>query len=246
MEDQERLQRGRRTFSVGLAVGIAAMLAIGGVIAATTFLSGITTTGELALTELASGQQASAGYVHLYAIDGHLYSQDSSGNEYALDEAGGVSNFVPYTGATADVDLGEKNFTTTGTIEGRITRDVVLFASGKLKTGDPGVWVRLDDPSLAAGDIVAVYAVLKTPGTSETTIDVLKCTQTDIDGTPSWVSIFSTPLTLDADERSSNTAEVPAVLGTTEWTANDHLRLNVDVAGTGADNLTVKVRVRLT
>ena len=88
--------------------------------------------------------------------------------------------------------------------------------------------------------------MLVTAGSTASTADILISSQTNVDGTPSWASIFTTnKLLIDANERSTNTASTAANLTTTSWSANDHFRLNVDTAGTSAANLTVKMKIRV-
>jgi hypothetical protein len=125
-----------------------------------------------------------------------------------------------------------------------IYRDLVWFYAGAIATGDPAIYIRLDEAG-AAGDILSAYAILGTPGTSTSTIDILTCTQANIDGTPSWTTIFTNKLLFDANEKSTNTASTAASLNVTQWAANDHFRINVDTAGTDAANLTVKLKVRV-
>jgi hypothetical protein len=48
-----------------------------------------------------------------------------------------------------------------------------------------------------------------------------------------WVSIFSTPLTFDNGERTTASAAVPAVLGTTTLADDDELRIDVTQVGDG-------------
>lgn len=113
--------------------------------------------------------------------------------------------------------------------------------AGVLATGDEGPWVPM---KFGVGlSVTEVYAVLKTGPTTAVTVEVEKCTQANIDGTPSWVSVFSTVLTIDAGERSSDTAATPAVLdGTGKVLADgDHLRMRVTDIGTDGADLTVFV-----
>lgn len=48
------------------------------------------------------------------------------------------------------------------------------------------------------------------------------------------VSLFSTALTIDANEKTSETATTAAVLASTSIAADDEITIDVDVAGTGA------------
>ena len=51
------------------------------------------------------------------------------------------------------------------------------------------------------------------------------------------VSMFSTPITIDANETTSETAAVPAVLSTTALADDDVITVDIDSAGTGAVGL---------
>ncbi|MAA66327.1 MAG: hypothetical protein CL581_16345 [Alteromonadaceae bacterium] len=51
------------------------------------------------------------------------------------------------------------------------------------------------------------------------------------------VSMFSTPITIDANETTSETAAVPAVLSTTALEDDDVITVDIDAAGTGAVGL---------
>ncbi|QDP60620.1 MAG: hypothetical protein Unbinned767contig1000_45 [Prokaryotic dsDNA virus sp.] len=51
------------------------------------------------------------------------------------------------------------------------------------------------------------------------------------------VSVFSTPLTIDANEKTSETAATAAVLGTTAFADDDEITVDIDSAGTGAVGL---------
>jgi hypothetical protein len=73
----------------------------------------------------------------------------------------------------------------------------------------------------------ASLSVASTSGTP--TVDINK------NGT----SIFSTLLTIDANETTSVTAATPAVLSTTTLADDDQISIDIDVAGTGATGLKV-------
>jgi len=63
----------------------------------------------------------------------------------------------------------------------------------------------------------------------------------DTDGAGSAVDMLSTKLTIDANERNSRTATTPVVIDTAHddvaW--GDHIRIDVDVAGSGTKGLGV-------
>lgn len=77
--------------------------------------------------------------------------------------------------------------------------------------------------------LVSVFAGLSTQGTTGTTVDINK----------NGASIFSTPLTIDANEDTSLTAATPAVISTTAFVAGDKITVDIDAAGSGAKGLKV-------
>jgi hypothetical protein len=60
-----------------------------------------------------------------------------------------------------------------------------------------------------------------------------------IDINKNGTTIFSTKLTIDANEKTSTTAATPAVLSTTTFSDDDEITMDIDVAGTGAAGLKV-------
>lgn len=72
--------------------------------------------------------------------------------------------------------------------------------------------------------ITKIKASLTTAGSTSSAFDVKK------NGT----SVFSTTLTIDATEKTSETAATPAVLSTTAVAADDELTFDIGTAGTGA------------
>lgn len=68
----------------------------------------------------------------------------------------------------------------------------------------------------------------------------------EIDINKNGTSIFSTRLTIDANEKTSVTAATPAVLSTTTFADDDEISMDVDVAGTGAKGLKVILYYRRT
>jgi hypothetical protein len=67
-----------------------------------------------------------------------------------------------------------------------------------------------------------------------------------VDINKNGVSIFSTRLTIDANEKTSTTAATPAVLSTSTFADDDEITMDVDVAGTGAKGLKVTLYYRRT
>lgn len=79
--------------------------------------------------------------------------------------------------------------------------------------------------------LTSVFAGLTTQGTTGTTVDINK----------NGASIFSTLLTIDANEDTSLTAATPAVISTTSFAAGDKITVDIDVAGTNAKGLKVSL-----
>lgn len=67
-----------------------------------------------------------------------------------------------------------------------------------------------------------------------------------IDINESGVSIFSTTLTIDANEKTSTTAATPAVLSDTSLADDAEITIDIDTAGTGAKGLKVTLIGRRT
>ena len=59
-------------------------------------------------------------------------------------------------------------------------------------------------------------------------------------------TIFSTTLTIDANEKTSVTAATVAVLSTTTFADDDEISMDIDTAGTGAKGLKVIIYYRRT
>lgn len=67
-----------------------------------------------------------------------------------------------------------------------------------------------------------------------------------IDINKNGTSIFSTVLTIDANEKTSVTAATAAVLSTTTFADDDEITVDIDTAGTGAKGLKVTLYYRRT
>ena len=67
-----------------------------------------------------------------------------------------------------------------------------------------------------------------------------------IDINKNGVSIFSTVLTIDANEKTSVTAATTAVLSTTTFADDDEITVDIDTAGTGSKGLKVTLYYRRT
>ena len=68
----------------------------------------------------------------------------------------------------------------------------------------------------------------------------------EVDINKNGTTIFSTRLTIDANEKTSVTAATPAVLSTTTFADDDEVTFDIDVAGTGAKGLKVTLYHRRT
>lgn len=77
-------------------------------------------------------------------------------------------------------------------------------------------------------DVTKIKASLTTASTSGAV---------QVDVNLNGVSMFSTPITIDANETTSETAAVPAVLSTTALADDDVITVDIDSAGTGAVGL---------
>lgn len=112
-------------------------------------------------------------------------------------------------------------------------------------TGQTSIWFA--NRTGLTYDIVSAYAVCNsTLGSSTTTIRFEKTTQSDIDGAASgWASIMTNNLTIDASERSSNTAAVAPSFATTTIAPNEHLRAYVVGAGTGVGDIQIFVVLKI-
>lgn len=67
-----------------------------------------------------------------------------------------------------------------------------------------------------------------------------------IDINKNGTSIFSTVLTIDANEKTSVTAATAAVLSTTTFADDDEITVDIDTAGTGAKGLKITLYYRRT
>ena len=68
----------------------------------------------------------------------------------------------------------------------------------------------------------------------------------EVDINKNGSTIFTTRLTIDANEKTSVTAATPAVLSTTTFADDDEVTFDIDVAGTGAKGLKVTLYYRRT
>lgn len=97
------------------------------------------------------------------------------------------------------------------------------------------------------GTLEGVYASCGSSGSTNTVVEIQKCSQDYIDGvdeTGEWANVLSQNLTIEAAKRSSNTSTAPAVIATPEVNLYDHFRLNITTAG-GLRDLTVEVKIKI-
>lgn len=108
-----------------------------------------------------------------------------------------------------------------------------------ITTGDGKAYFRV--PSVLNGyNLVEVAAHITTVSSSGTpTIQIANVTDT--------VDMLSTKITIDANEKDSSTAAAAAVIDTTkdDVATADELRIDIDVAGTGAKGLIVELTFQL-
>jgi len=111
--------------------------------------------------------------------------------------------------------------------------NIGFAVTGTLSTGDKAPW---SPPMKSAGTIVGATAIAKTVSSSgAVSIDILKSTNDGAD----WTTIFTTGITLDEGERSTETAATPSALSVTTYAVGDLFRINIDDVGTDTADLTV-------
>ncbi len=112
-------------------------------------------------------------------------------------------------------------------------------AGSAITTGDGKAYWRV--PSTVGGmDLVAVAAAVTTVSSSGIpTVQIANVTQA--------ADMLTTKLTIDASETDSSTAATAAVIdtGNDDVATGDMLRIDIDVAGTGAKGLMVEMQFRL-
>lgn len=119
-----------------------------------------------------------------------------------------------------------------------LVKFVAPFYIGTVETGDKSPWIQLP----FAHTIASTYAIAKTAGSSASTINIYRMTQAEAQGGASvWTSIFSTPITLDANEHSTATAATAAVISGASGAANDHYKMEFTTVGTSVDDVTVEM-----
>lgn len=115
--------------------------------------------------------------------------------------------------------------------------------SGAVTTGDKKALVRVG-PKLAGHNIVSVAAAVLTASSSGTpTIQIARGRQSAPGSAHTWVDVLSTRITIDQGEYDSKDATTAAVIDTAndDLALGDLLRIDVDVAGTGAQDLIISI-----
>lgn len=151
----------------------------------------------------------------------------------AAAAAGGGS---PGGGAGGDLDGTYPNPVLVDSLRNRVIHLQVSDPAGAaITTGDGKAYWRV--PALYDGwDLVAVAAALTTVSSSGApTVQIANVTDA--------VDMLSTKLTIDANETDSKTAATPAVIDAAhdDLATGDMLRIDIDVAGTGAKGLMVQL-----
>lgn len=94
------------------------------------------------------------------------------------------------------------------------------------------------------GQVTEVYASCITPGTTDTIIQVEKCSHADFISTPVWTSILGQDVVFEAGNNSSDTSSLPHTVTVPKVDKNDHFRLNVLQVGSGIEGVTLEVVIR--
>jgi hypothetical protein len=219
-----------------------------------------TTTGTGALTLLGavSGYQAfddvcannDTAHYSLYAVDGN--GNRSGDWETGLGTFTDTDTFTRTTvhassnaGAAVDFAAGTKyiQLDATAAYLNKPTHVVTLLVSdpngSAITTGDGKAFYRV--PSTLDGcNLIAVAASVSTVSSSGIpTVQIHNLTQT--------ADMLTTKLTIDANETDSSTAANAAVIDAAndDVATGDKLRIDIDVAGTGAKGLIVELQFQL-
>lgn len=123
----------------------------------------------------------------------------------------------------------------------------VIDATTTLTTGDGKAYFRVP-AELNGMNIVGAAASVLAKSTSGTpTVQIARGRQADATTAHSFVDVLSTAITIDANEFDSKDATTAAVINTSndDLATGDLVRVDVDVAGTGATGLFVTISARL-
>jgi hypothetical protein len=149
-------------------------------------------------------------------------------NEEAQDAVGGILTGLAYNDSTPSISAI------------RVIQIQVSDPAGSaITTGDGKAYFRVNS-QLNGYNLTAVAAALTTVSSSGIpTVQIHNLTQT--------ADMLSTKLTIDQSETDSSTAATPAVIdtGNDDVATADMLRIDIDVAGTGAKGLIVELTFSL-
>lgn len=121
-----------------------------------------------------------------------------------------------------------------------------MVISGAITTGEGKAYIRIG-PKLNGHNIVSVAAGISTASSSGVvTVQIARGRQAAPGSAHIWVDVLSTPITIDAGEYDSKDATTVAVINAAsdDLALGDLLRIDVDVAGTGAQNLVITIEAQ--
>lgn len=121
-----------------------------------------------------------------------------------------------------------------------------MVISGAITTGDGKAYIRVG-PKLNGHNMVSVAAAITTTSSSGVpTIQIARGRQASAGSAHTFVDTLSTRITIDAGEYDSKDAAAAAVINTSndDLATGDLLRIDVDVAGTGAQNLIITIETQ--
>lgn len=153
---------------------------------------------------------------------------------WALLPAGTAGKYLTTGGAGAD-----PSWTAPANDIAVITILVSDPSGAAITTGDGKAYWRVPD-TLNGANLIKVAAHVTTVSSSGTpTVQIANVTDS--------VDMLSTKITIDANEKDSSTATTPAVIDTTkdDVATADELRIDIDVAGTGAKGLIVEMQFQV-
>lgn len=204
-----------------------------------------------------TGVQGIQGFTGPIGVDGAtgvqgptgvLGATGPQGSQGFTGPAGVISASAPITYNSGTQTVGITIGTTSGTVaagdDSRITRkDIQILVTdplgSDLSIGDGKAYFTVP-LSMNGLNIISANASVSTVSSSGTpTIQIARIRS----GTP--IDVLSTAVTIDVSEYSSYTADVPAVVNTSndDLVTGDFLRVDLDVAGTGAKGLNVNITV---
>lgn len=126
-------------------------------------------------------------------------------------------------------------------IERRAESKTMVFVLNKVKNGVAKMDIRFP----YEGMITEVYASCSTAGSEATLVDIEKCSQEQLDTSPSWTSILGSGLTIAGGVHSSYASTSPYDLQIADVHANDHFRIRIIQAGAGIEGLTVELVIQV-